>query len=597
MKPAWLTAALVAAFIGVVVAVPPVRDGLRIPPYYLYDQRAGQHLPDALLERAVQPHAQDPIVWLGYAESLRWNRFGKTPSPGGPKRMSAAEAFEKATALAPKSAAIRFRYALCCLGKAGYLNREEDRLPEEPAPPPRTAAELANLRKGRELLLQCRALAPGNSACDYLLAWTYLAEHQDDKALAALRAARAKSDWTLYEREQAEAVLRLWDDSGVPVGFGGIKAERICEYDFFVSPATRELARVVTVVAEGFRQKGDHNQAIMCWEALARLGHLMRVNARSSIDGLVGLAISGIAGGPLRTQQDMGRLRAARGEERGGLENQVMASRFSAYMREHGRDDLAAFYTRDIAEGAQFEVACHVAFEGPMRAQVDTGMRAMYGSGTLQVLVLWALAGLMLGLGATLGVVSLLRRSRGAPENGVRWRYSEWLLLLVCSILPAVLAAQVAAYAIYRAHAAFVNPSPAQDIGTTMEQIMAFFGSMASRIGLMVWAQEAAPVLCLLGACVGLLLWLGLVLFIAHRKGAALRPEAGPRRAALFVAGLRTLVAPTVAALLLLSLVFVWSAHSHLKRVEDQTRAVMLQGDTRYWGIGGTDPTAKPPAP
>ena len=130
MRTGWLTGILFAAAVLVALVVPPVREAwvapLRTMPRPGYTPHP---LPSvAELEEIAKRYPEDADMWLGYAEAVQdvsrmQSMFGGST---GLQHISAADAYEKALALAPDSAPIRFRYAMYRLANAGDLNREEE---------------------------------------------------------------------------------------------------------------------------------------------------------------------------------------------------------------------------------------------------------------------------------------------------------------------------------------------------------------------------------------------------------------------------------------------------------------------------------------
>jgi len=548
----------------ILLCVPPLRHA--IP--FLANTTAGRaELPSQTEYEAVAlAHPKDAEIWLGYAslaQRCEWMRslLGTVPevpqSCSRPAKTTAADAFARAVKLAPNAPAPRFHYALYLLGASGSLTRADEYAspPPEPAEP-HTAAQEANLQAAEDALIACRAMAPDNAACDYLLASTYYAQHDDEIAFAAAQRGAAKTLWTTYQREAALAQWKLFDNlpnSGRPrVSFQSTP-------DATTGARVRSVARILQAKAEKFRMSGDHRRAIVNCECIIRLGRLVRVNAYSIIDGLVAVAVTNIAApGSLVPASEWAAAQAvpdsaARVKRIGDLRTEALAS----YFRRHGRADLAGFYEQESAAAAKWRQVAKTATSRQVGVLVDT----CFGDGIAVSFAMWVQCALFAVLGLIVGLGAVVTRCWRRPVEGFGPTYGGWIALLVLSLLPGLLFALVVE----------VKGLPLQ-----------------------YWANPAMRIMPLAGGT-GLLLWMVGVGVVAGRRRAGLSAEERPGRARSFSATIRALVAPTLAALVLLSVIGLSPMAGAEKRINTMYRTIAEQGEVQYWGID-TEQDAPPKA-
>lgn len=599
MRTGWLTGILLAAAVALVLAVPSLRREVISQVTTPLAYRFVGSPPLRKVKRVVEGHPSNPEMWLGYAGSIKgtnadvmglgwacgtdwWDRMdmmqtlrlmggqGVSRARGAgwwerrleqaphwekkavqevcwhawprallrrieaPEERAERKALEKARALAPESAAIGLRYALWLLDKTGSPSAAED----DRHPPQRSLEEMRNLREAREVLKQCRGQDRDNAACDYLLAWTYLAERKDDEALGALRGAAGKRQWNTYQREFYRAILRVWDEIESPVGdHVPAQTASFLVYEWGIYGRLRSLARRVAALGNELRAQGEHEQAILCYEAVARLGNLLRKHAYTQIDGLVGLAISGIAAAPFLSQAEAARIHAAVSGSTARIERRTQArTRNScAYVREHGRDDLAAFYARDMAEGERWRRDFRrVRDEQEKWEAITSNVNALVVSGWI-----WMVTGAMLGVGVMVWALSLMLGGAGQERQAASWGYLQWLALLALLTAPALVLVCL-------------------PIGSLSLTDSMYWGNVILIGGL--------------GVCVVMAVWLLLVRVLG---------EGGP-----YLACLRTLVPPTVAALILMSVVALWVVRARADSYDAKCREIWTQGEAKYWGIG-----------
>ena len=434
MRSGWLTGILLGVGVIVLVAVPQLRDSLDILRYNLIGGQ-GTWLSKAKVERVAQQNPQDPQMWLGFAECGAssqppgaYTYRGMNPAYPWDQSWSPPDAYQRAIALAPNSPVLYLRYALHFLADWGSLGRKEGwgaGIEEEPE---RTAAEMENLRQAERMLRRARRLDPANAACDYLLAYIHLARHQDKQAFAFLQEATSKPHWSLGRQAATKAVLRLLEATGsssLLLETHAINIEFANGHP--INAPLRSLALVLAGLGEQFRARGHHQQAILCYEAGVHLGHVMRRDAYTLIDGLVALAITPVAGGPFLSEEERqqiieetpitdeeahraqqlltfsqlvdslgkGDLRQAnkwlrqldrqetarsqeqrkeqerfhrQQQERMKQMEQARVANFAAYMKEQGRPDLGELYQRETHAANQWKKQCRTTTDSDLSA-------------------------------------------------------------------------------------------------------------------------------------------------------------------------------------------------------------------------------------
>ena len=318
-----------------------------------------------------------------------------------------------------------------------------------------------------------------------------------------------------------------------------------------VGTCIRSLARMLVSMGDRYRASGDHRRAIAGYESAAQLGHLMRVNAYSLMDGLVALAVTKIAAPsslvPVADRTAVGAI--PDGDARVKRQNELRTNALASYLRGHGRADFASFYEQDSAAALAWQQAARTATSRQMGVFMDT----YFGHGIATSFVVWVQCALFAVLALVVGLAALITRCWRHPVAGFQPTYRGWLVLLVLLALPGLL------------------------FGLLLD---------ASGLSMQAWAnkaQRAIPEACGLG----LLMWLIGVGITARRRRAALSPEETPGKGRSFSAALRSLVAPTLAALVLLSVIGLWPLSGAENRTNAMYRAIADQGEVKYWGMSG----------
>jgi hypothetical protein len=562
MRGGRLTAGLLLVAAVLVAAVPVLREGFIQVVQGALPGGGLRTMPDPDdLEPVARAHPDDAQVWLAYAVAVDSTavsaralaeiaKAGAAGQVTAPDDAATGEAWQKALQLGGDSPAALLRGALHYLGQGGQLREPGHAAP--PASDLERAAQAANRGKARDLLLRCRTLAPDNAAPDYYLAWTYLAAEQAPQALDALRAAAAKPHWSTYQPEVGLAMLRLVEGLRLPRGLRGIAAQALIAGGYFPTLAQlRSLTRVVVAMGDEARERGDSAEALACYGAMLHLGSTMRTEARTIIDGLVGIAVSAISTGSVLSKADLERVaaQARDGDERVRLTWEARTTAFAVYAREHGRDDLARLAEDERVQGRQWKEEAR-AVSGQM---VPRLIRQVTGGGVPYAAAVWLTLAALSGVMVIAGLWSLALRHWREPRLPAPCGYPGWLGLLVALVAPGLIAAAVFTRVI--GEHALDEPSYPEP------QVWALMGS-------------------------GVVLWMAVVLVLAMRRRGRLPVEGRPGRFRSYLGALRALLPPTLAALLVLSALGFGLLQSNLRAMDDQQRAVMQQGEVKYWGIG-----------
>ncbi len=614
MRAGRLTVILLAVAIILLAAVPPLREEF-IDACRTFNLPGTKVLPTkADYEKIALAHPQDPAIWLGFAQAVD-TPMAREPQWYEGTTWDAIEAYERAILISPHSPAPRLRYALRFLADSGELGRKEERGAERQQEPLRTAAQIANFRQAEGLLKQARRLDPQNAACDYLLAYIYLAEHKDEQAFAALQAAIHKPHWDIASREAATGLLRLVDATDMAKILVPIVATAeyaAGEFPFF--SRLRSLASTLVGLGEGFREKGRHKEAILCYEAAMHLGHMMRVDAYSLIEGLVAVAITSITSGPFLSEEQrqqieketpisqdqqarMRRLAGAmidaaiaegkhpeRGEfnkflrrearrdaakweaqrqreeqarrqtqERSKRMEEARVANFTAYLRQQGRTDLAEFYKKDITATTEWREKCREV----TKQMLVPLLVAFFGGPMRYVWVVWIQAAALLGLWLLAGVISVAARYWREGHVGLKWSYGQWLLLLAATLIGGQ-----------------------------------FFVTL-TKLQVIPWGiYPTDPVYFiapLISARIGIAVWLAVALVMTLRKRARQAPDQRLGKARAYLASGRTLLPPTFAALFLVSVLGLAAWHDNMQYWQNEQRTMIEQGEVQYWGIGSAN--------
>ncbi len=567
MRTGWLTGILLALGVIVLVAVPPVRQAA-VEAYRTYNLPGTKALPTKLeYEKIARAHPQDAAIWLGFAQAIDTDLAevsrAHVPDWDEGSTWTATQAYEQAILISPRSPAPYLRYALHFLAGGGFLDRKEERGAERQEEPQLTRPEVRNLRQAESLLKQARRLDRENAACDYLLASIYLAEHRDEEAFAALQAATEKPHWDFASQEAATGLLHLMDATHMAKTLVPTVAMALHAGEFPLFVRLKSLTATLVGLGEEFREKGRHKEAILCYEAAMHLGHVMREDAYSLIEGLVAVAITHITSGPFLSEEQRQHIEkdtpinqepwSRQQPERSKRMQEARVANFVAYLTQHGRADLAEFYEEEMQAANEWRKAA--------KATIGHGvarlMLALYGGAMRYAGVVWAEAGALLALWVLIGLLSVIARYWREGPVGLSSTYGQWAQLLGIAIMGVLILT------------AWPKPEIVSDEVSTK----------------VAFSELEIPV----SAGIGILAWLVVALVMTLRKRARQTAEQRLGKARCYLASLRTLLPPTFAALLLLSVIALWPAHRSLQEWADEQRTMIEQGEVKYWGIGEDD--------
>jgi len=508
----------------------------------------------------VSAHPQDAEMWQAYAEAL-WSQletseYAEAGAQEPVREETIDKAYQKAVELDPNSAAARFSYAVFQLDRMKLKTLPDEGVFEGEPSGALTGPQIERLQAARGLLAQCARLAPENAAVDYLVAWSYLAQQRSDEAFAALEDARAKDGWSIYQAESARAMLGLVDKTKLETMHKPMTAMSLA-YAKTHAPGwrLRSLGRTLRNLGDQLRENGDHEQAIACYEALAHVGHLMRVNAHNMVDGLTAVALSAIAvsSDAWAPTDEEERLKA----DKELRKSELRAPGFAAYLREHGREDLAAFVLSELEAAMRWREDSHAV----VKRLVPELVWDISGGGVLNAAAAGAGGMPLLGVAVLVGLLSLRARYWREPQAQAQWSYREWLVLLLVLLLPGQIAAAAFTRALW----------------------------LRQEITSPVWGS-----LLIAGVGLGVVAWLVAVLVMTLRRRRALAEAQRFGKARSFLRGLRALVCPTLAALILPSVLGAWLVEGRMNSAAARYRQIALQGEAQYWGIGSGGAKAPP---
>ncbi len=310
----------------------------------------------------------------------------------------------------------------------------------------------------------------------------------------------------------------------------------------------RSLGRTLVGLGEQLRAAGKHDEAILYYEATARLGHLMRVDAYWMCDGLVGGAISPMAAGPFLSQKQRDEIRSSSSREE-SLERQREAyvDAFAAYMQQHRRADLAEFYEQDMQAKRQWIKQIREI----IHVQEEMLVWEPLFKGLLNAWTAWLHTAAVLGLWVVVGLLSVGARYRREEPRLLTWCYWQWLLLV---------GSLAVSWQVVN------NWANTQSISVWDADML--FGTETS-----------------IASGVGVTAWLALVLIVVLLKRRYQPGHLRMGKARTYLASLRTLLPPTFAAFFLLSVISLWPAHQALQSFNHERRAMIEQGEVQYWGI------------
>lgn len=352
--------------------------------------------------------------------------------------------YERASQLAPDSAAPHFIYAGLALGGLGgvTLRREEENAlyPDDYPWDLKTherylrQSERDRLRSASDALERAAQLDPENAAIDALRIAIALIEHEDAHAFDLLRSTLPKRKWSLYRREFSEAAYEaacrsLPPDVAVLTG-------AFAHPDTLFGTHFRRLASVLTGFATLAEQRGDHDEAISLRRSVMHLGLLMLSGDATIIDGYTGWGVWDVAASRPLTDAEREAAEAeaslartqSRGESAGparaGAIRKARCAKLAAYLREQGEDGLASdvLALAETHEEWNERVALVVWRTSlPVHRQLALDFAIEQSSHAL---------GACLAVLLACGLAALILRRRGRPPHAMPWPRVGWLLIV-----------------------------------------------------------------------------------------------------------------------------------------------------------------------
>ena len=174
----------------------------------------------------------------------------------------------------------------------------------------------------------------------------------------------------------------------------------------------------------------------------------------------------------------------------------------------------------------------------------------------MNAVAVWVVTLAFLVLAALVAMLSVLSLYWRRPQPLLKWSYVDWLVPLAICLVPGQAVALVVTY--------------------RLEELV------REPAGSSYWWL-------LVGGGSGVV-WLVAVLIVALGKRAQQPSEQGFGRARTYLTALRLLIPPTLAALVLLSVLSFWSLHNADERLNDEWRVIIDQGEASYWRIGADAP-------
>ena len=559
-----LTIALLVLAAILAVAVPTIRNGTigavlsAVPHPYLSLAEA---------RAAVERGDGDAALRLGLAEFARSRleqvdlmiRYGSPETSGqvyglwgpAPSQDEVQQAYHAAIEAAPQDPAPHLRYAIFLADRVGDLDSSDETAPT-------LTAEQQELLASIEAQVEAvRALAPDNAAADYLLAWVALVQGDTMRVLREASAALAKGGFSTYQTEVARDWLQLVKHAGLHPSRWSLALMAMQPGNpLKVGSLLRDLARRLQALGDDYRHAGDHGQAIRCYETIIHLGRLMRVHAFSVMDGLLGVAVTAIAA----ASPDWTPPRGPEPEDEAdrALRIATRTSALADYLSANGRSDLAEQYRAEMAAGQRFRDAGREVIAGA----VDRVTGQFWKGAAPYGLAVWVLFGTMVIVGALIGLASLLAAWWREPARGAERSYRQWLWCLALGLMGPALGAAVLPWTLGR--------SDGPDSGNA--------------IGVLLVASAAS----------GVAGWCAAAWVQTMRRRARPPEEQRLGRARSWLRGMRALLAPTLAALVVLSVLGIYPVQRNVARMEQETRQMNLVGEVAYYGL--TEQTPESPA-
>ena len=509
----------------------------------------------AALAHAARHHPDDVFVQLAALEGSFYDFDWMKPRGSGYEKMPDFDRLRQVVSRFDDAPAAHLWLATRLLSQCGPLLRKDARPHSSPEFfRPRTPAESTRLEEAIRHLQRAAALAPDNAAPEFLLAGALFAKHADAQAEEHLRRALGRSGWELYGGELQAAALRLYQQTSYPDAYIPFAVEQLMQkQNCRAFEPIYVLSYIVTGFAQNERAAGRDAPALHHLQVAVRLGDVIFRNAKSfgqannSHNVLLAVPQSFVSYQEMEQAHFSGRLSP---DEEFQRNYALGTKRLLAYLNQHGAAELAQLHQRDLAATDRLEAIGDRLTRGyPNReTQAYESIWALLGFQTwLQVgFALFLL--LLAGLGESLD--ALLARLLGrAEETPLRWSWREWAWLVGLVVLPSYVIQFIAH--LHRP----VNFN-------RIDGILALGLAFATGV---------------------LLLMVAVIIALLKRRRQA--TETRPAALSIISAGLRTLLPPTFALLLVLALTFTVLAQFRLQRWVLQEAQIAQQGELQYWKI------------
>jgi hypothetical protein len=512
-------------------------------------------------ERVFRKFPRDLYIQL-YAAEMNFRKIKEKINRGSePTEQQLTEAIEKYNpvfALAPDAPAPHLRLAMRLLDPIPlgrpelyqYLrlaNFNDDKLPK--AVPKKLSTTEQLLLKEAIVQLQIASRNSGENAVpDYLLAYAFFADRQDDRANEALRSALNKQGWNLYDEEMRQAQWKIYQAQGLD------PLSKIAGYNSWLYQ-TQVRLRVLVYFLSGLagkeRQAGKPAQAVFYIAAGLHLSELTLNNAYARVEILevkYGLPDLGRSFVPEEERRKIKRRYAGR-QEREQHFTAEGQKYLKAYLKEQGRTDLMMQYTKDLTLTRELDAQAHTA----IKAEISLFKQLWISPWLVHTILLW-LQALLAGAALLLvGLLSLLTRYWRERKVAPIWRWWEWLGLMLLLLLPAH-------YQSFRTYDSLTVPYRYN-----------------------IW-QISEVTSWVMGTSFGIFLFL--IMLVAWEKHANQPEEIRQGKLRACLASFRIILLPTVAILLLGTLLISIPSQINFHRFVAEQEGSFQKGEVEYWGIG-----------
>jgi hypothetical protein len=208
---------------------------------------------------------------------------------------------------------------------------------------------------------------PDNAFFPFLLSWGLFAAHRDQEALDAIRRVSAKPRWDDYLYDEFKARYKLDQEAFGERGSNAMLSEWAITLATPNYAQMRQMARVVTYRAVEAEQAGRTEEGLALRHALMHYGSLMRVQSRTLIGNLVGLAITAVGtsrpGGAPVVQRDANAPPLPADPASVQKHVQARQEKYYAYLRSIGKEEAARWAQAELESGRRQKAAASKALE------------------------------------------------------------------------------------------------------------------------------------------------------------------------------------------------------------------------------------------